>query len=221
MVTRDDKHVYRNEKEEIYLSVTQQLAIAGMVDFSMVRQEDLNYAAQRGQYVHEAVGLYLYDDLDVEGLDDSYRGYVKGFIKFMLENNIKVYSSEEIIYDDDLRTAGAYDIVCASFKGGEYANAVIEIKTPDTLPKTTGLQTAGYKHLYNKGMQGPRIVGRWALRLRNNGKYSLTKMINKNDISIFKYICHTNWWCLSNGIIPVGAKSDKKVEQLCKSIIEG
>lgn len=222
MVTCDADHIYRNEAGEIYLSVTQHLQISGLVDFSMCRQEDLEYAAMRGQYVHEAVNMYLHDDLELEGLDDQYRGYVKAFIKFMKENKINACSSEEIVWSDELKTAGSYDFICDSliFKG---YGALFEIKTSASLPKTTGIQTAAYKLLYNGGdlLRSTRsVLERWSLLLNNKGTYRL-KSYKETDDKIFKSIVRLNWWALSNGIIPVGARSNEKVYQLCKSIING
>lgn len=221
-IKRSKDHIYRNEKGEIFLSVTQHLQIAGLVDYSMVKPADLEFAALRGQYVHKAHYLYLLDDLEVGSLDKEYRGYCEAFVRFYKEQNIEVWDSENIVYSDDLRTAGTPDIICASFKSGDYAGAVIEIKTPTILPKTIGLQTAGYKCLYNEmPSKEVAVVGRWALLLKNNGKYSLIKQVNKRDQGAFRNIVHANWYALSNGIIPIGAKTDPKTWELCKSIING
>jgi hypothetical protein len=222
MVTRSLEHIYRNEKGEIYLSVTQQLQIAGLVDFSMVRPEDLEYAGLRGQYVHEAVHLYLYDDLDVESLDLAYKGYVKGFIKFSEEHSLLPISSEEIVYSDILRTAGAYDLV--GWEMGNFGGApvMIEIKSTATMPITASLQASAYLKFYNQDKcSSDYIENAYGLHLQNNGTYKLYKYKWRDDFRIFQKICHINWWALSNKIIPVGAHNNENVYNLCELIIKG
>jgi hypothetical protein len=215
MITRDSNHIYRNEKGETYISVTQQLKIYGLIDFSMVRKEDLDYAAERGSHVHHAHYLYLLDDLVVDSLDESYKGYVKAIIKFYKEQNIEVWDSESIVYSDKLRTGGSFDLMC-SFNG---YGSVVEFKTPVVMPKTTGLQTAAYKMLWNESKPQNFVVHRYGVQLFNNGRYKIHKYENQQDKFVFANIAHTNWYALSNRIIPVGAKSDPDIYAICKEIV--
>jgi hypothetical protein len=213
MITRDNNHIYRDDGGEPYISVTQHLQIAGLVDYSMCRTEDLIYAAERGKYVHEAINMYLYDDLDVEGLDESYRGYVQAAIKFL--ESITVLSSEEIVCDPDLRTAGQYDLIgrCDLMK------TLVEFKTCSTLPSTTSLQLSGYKHLdYVYGNRDEPIMRRMAVLLKNNGSYTVHEFKDKNE-PWFVRIARNNWAALNAGIIPLGAKASDETYNLCREII--
>lgn len=215
MITCDKNHIYRNDKGEIYLSVTQHLTISGLQDFSMCRKEDLDFAALRGKYVHKAHYMYLLDDLVVDNLDAAYKGYCEAFIKFYKEQNIEVWDSESVLYSKNLRTAGSFDLMCL-FSG---FGSVVEFKTSAIMPKTTGLQTAAYKLLWNEREPDDLINTRIGVQLLKTGKYRMRHYVSPKDENIFRNICHTNWWCLSNRIIPLGAKADPKTYELCKEII--
>lgn len=219
MITCDSDHIYRNPEGEIYLSVTQNLIIAGLVDFSMCRPEDLEFAALRGQHVHQAVHLYWLDDLEVGSLDKAYKGYIEGFIKFIKENGIEVWSSEEIVYGELLRSAGQYDFITANKHN--HNPCFYEIKTSSTVSAITRLQVAGYQLFYNADPEHElaKIYRRACLHLRPNGTYKLIQYKDHNDEHIFRGICRANWWSLNNRIIPVGARSNEKVYNLCKEII--
>lgn len=220
MITCDVNHIYRNDEGEIYLSVTQQLIIAGLVDYSMVRREDLDFAALRGQYVHEASNMYLHDDLDLELIDDSYRGYVEGFVKFVTENGLTVWRSEELVWDEKLRTAGRFDFI-GTLRPLNSLPILFEIKTTASISPTVKLQTAAYKLFYERRDSSVTPTQRSCLHLMKNGNYKLIKYIDRNDGHAFCNIVRGNWWALNNGIIPIGAKSDPKIWELCKTIING
>lgn len=217
MVTREDQHIYRNEQGKIYLSCTQHLTIAGLVDFSMVRAADLEYAGQRGGFVHRAHYLYLLDDLCVESLDESYKAYCEAFIKFYKEQSVEVWDSENILHSDKLMTAGSFDMI-GKFNG---VGSVFEFKTSATMPKTTGLQLAGYKTLWNENKPKNLVINRWGVHLLKTGKYKLQRYEDTREKDIFKNIVKTSWWSLSNKIIPLGAKNNPETYQLCKSIVKG
>ncbi len=218
MITLDDNHIYRNDKGEIYLSVTQQLQIAGLVDFSMVKPEDLDFAKLRGKYVHKAINMYLYDDLDVGGLDGSYRCYVEGFVKFKEENGLLSYQSEEIVFNDVLKTAGTFDFIGSINSDLSSRAYMFEIKTPQTMPLTTPYQVAAYVKLWNS-MHDDKIYGGYGLHLLSTGNYRLYKYDLLKYGKKFINICHANWGALEDGIILMGAKSDPKTLELCKEII--
>lgn len=220
MITLDKNHIYRNEAGEVYLSVTQHLTIAGLVDYSMVKPEDLAYATERGKYVHEAIHLYLYDDLDIDSLDEAYKGYVEAAIKFFQQTGVEVLSAEEIVYNDLLRTAGQYDFICPM--ESKLNSQLFEIKTTSTIPVTAKLQTAAYRQFFNNGCPDGTIpiIDRHCLHLKPTGNYKvITYPRNRSDEIAFNNICRANWWALSNKIIPIGAKADPKVYELCEEII--
>lgn len=224
MIHRDESHIYRDESGKIFISVTQNLAIAGLVDFSMVKPVDLEYARLRGQYIHDAIDKHLLDDLDIEAPElEGYRDYIKAYIQFEKDHQWEAYKSEGIVYDELLRTAGQFDQVGKKGNNiGGYRLTVLDIKTAVTVSEVARLQLAAYQDFYNQDQENEnKITARICLQLLPTGKYKVFWYKDKQDIHIFKCICRTNWWALSNRIIPMGAQKDKKVLALCQEIIKG
>lgn len=217
MISRDAHHIYRNEKGEIYISMTQHLQIAGYVDFSMVTPQVLEAAGERGQNVHSAVKLYLDDDLSPID-NEPYAGYVRGFERFCKETGFEAWLSEGMVWSDNLRTAGTFDIVgTMASTGMNNFPFMIEIKTPSVLPLTAALQVSGYCHLWNSQCL-PKVLRGYVLHLKNNGTYKMTQTSGEL-IPWFERMARNNWNALNTGIIPVGAKADPKVHRLCQEII--
>jgi len=217
-VERDDSHIYMHEGN-VYLSCTQHIQIAGLVDFSMINPVILAHAALRGQYVHDAVRLYLNDDLDIGTLDESYAGYVQGFVKFCKDHNLEVWDSESIIWSDRLRTAGTFDFVGKISSDHAYAY-MFEIKTSSAMPLTIGLQLAGYVKLWNK-CRDNNIFGGYGLLLKKNGTYSLTKYDLLKYGDWFESIVRCNWNAIDSGMIPIGTKENSKLHDLCETLTNG
>jgi hypothetical protein len=211
-ITCDENHFYR-VGGKLILSTTQQIAIAGLIDYSQISKETLDYAAERGIFVHDAVYLYLYDDLDMDSLDESYAGYVHATIKFLGESGFEVHESEEVIYSERLRTAGKPDLL-GKYQG---SHAIVEWKTGSLMMPTTALQLAGYEILEDS----KHFTRRLGVHLKPNGNYRIHEYKDKQDMLVFSGICRANYWALSNKIIPTGARDDEKLKELCERIIKG
>lgn len=220
MILRDDQHIYRNEKGKIYLSCTQHLTIAGLVDFSMVKETDLEHARTRGTFVHDAVRMYLNNDLNTDNPMEGYRGYVEAFIKFSKEHNLTVWDSEGFIKSDKLMTAGEFDLVGMINSDVSSPAYLFEIKTPTTMPLTAPLQVAAYVKLWNECKKN-KIFGGYGLHLKKNGTYRLYKYDLIKYGKWFESIVRCNWNALSEGIIPTPAKANPQILNLCKTIIGG
>ena len=214
MVNRDSNHIYRNEAGKIYISVTQHLVIAGWSDFSMIDADTLEYASDMGTFVHEALNMYVEDDLDLYSIKGQlYEPYVLAGIKFLKENNVKVWDCNVLVWDDQLRTAGEMD-----FTGTLRNDArmiIFDWKT-GAKTKTTAIQLSGYGCLNSKEVI-PKLL---EVQLKKNGKYSTEYHDHNKEKGAFKSICRSNWHALARGIIPVGAKNNENVHNLCKTIIK-
>lgn len=220
MVTRDDNHVYRNDQGKIYIGVTSHLQIAGLVDFSMVNPVDLGHAKARGGYIHEAVRLFLNDDLDMGDSMEGYKGYVNAFIKFSKDHQLKVWDAEKILHISLLRTAGQFDFVGEISSDNAGYGHMFEVKATAIMPPTAPLQVAAYVKLWNNNREN-KIFGGYGLHLKNKGTYRLYKYDLSKYMPWFDSIVRCNWNALSEGIIPLGAKTNENTHNLCKSIIEG
>lgn len=213
MVTRDNNHIYRNKAGKIYISVTQQLVISGWSDFSMIDPDTLEYAGERGKFVHDALNLSFLDDLNLESIKGvPYEPYVLAGIKFIKENNIKIWDYNILVWNDNLRTAGEMDFIGTMGKNPRMV--IFDWKT-GVKTKTTPIQLAGYGHM-NKKSSNPLLM---EVDLKKTGSYSIDSYHYAAEKEAFKSICRGNWHALSRGIIPVGAKNNDNVYQLCKTII--
>lgn len=216
MVKRDENHVYRNEKGLIYLSNTQHLVIAGWSDLSMVNGEDLEYAQERGTHVHNALNMFVEDDLDLGALENEpYKGYVDAGIAFLKATGFVPYNTNVIVFNDLLRTAGEIDMV------GRLANSkqevILDWKT-GAPSAVTAIQLSGYNSMYISGkLPCERIL--LEANLKDNGGYTTIAHDRKKNQSTFEQIARVNWKALSMGVIPVGAKNDPQIYELCKTII--
>lgn len=216
MVNRDENHVYRNKDGLIYISNTQHLAIAGWSDFSMVDGETLEYACQRGTYTHDALNMHVDDDLDLESLEGQpYKPYVEAGIAFLEQTGFIPHETNKIVWSDLLRTAGELDMI-GNFPG-ESKTTILDWKTGSPSP-TTAIQLAGYNLMNCKG--NPFFVENKEVNLKGNGKYKIIAHDRKKHNSTFEQMCRLNWKALSMGIVPVGAKNDPQIYELCKTIIK-
>lgn len=219
MITRDKDHIYRNEKGEIYISMTQHLQIAGYVDYSMVPFEVLETARIRGGHVHDANYLLINDDLDLsEPLDKTYAGYVNAFMRFCEETQIKPWAGEELVWSDELRTAGGFDLVGSIGFDKHATGHVFEAKTTAVYYEhTTALQVAGYIHMWNKTRKKKLFKG-WGLHLRKNGTYRLHEVDIKKYDPWFQAMVYSNWCAVNDGLMTVGVKGSEEITALCNLI---
>jgi hypothetical protein len=218
-INRDENHIYRDDNGKIYLSVTQHLQIAGLIDFSMVTPQALDIASERGTYVHDAVNLWLDDDLDMDSIDNSYLRYVNGAISFLENSDFESWESNLMVWSERLRTAGETDLLGEMRK----SPAILDWKTGVKSP-TTPLQLSAYSFLYNESNpNNKKHFKLLEINLTSDGKYRIADHTNnyRQYIGIFQSICKMNWWALSNGVVPVGAKNDPNIYELCKTIING
>jgi hypothetical protein len=169
-----------------YASVTQIIADAGL--YGDAARYFTEYAAERGSFVHKAIELYLAGTLDESTVDPAIQGYLDAFVKFIGDTNFYPTHSEQVFYSVTLRVAGRPDLI------GPLNNhaAIIDIKTSITPSPVTGIQLAGYEYLY--GTLGKRF----ALHLKDDGKYRLHEYTDRNDRAVFLAAVTLNHWKQEN-----------------------
>lgn len=166
-------------------SVTQTIQLSGLGDdFSHVPEDRMTYARRRGNMVHAACHYYDDGDLDLETVDPKIRGYVDAYIKFRTEKPIKVIAVEKKMVTLDFgpyALAGTPDLVC--WMDGR--RVVVDRKTSQHMSKAMGLQTAGYKILWNVKNPKAPVSERYGLRLEITGKYKLVAHADPDDAAAF------------------------------------
>lgn len=100
----------------------------------------LEAARDFGTHVHQACHLYNQNDLIEEELDHALVPYLRQYKRFLSDTGFVVVESEQLVYHETMRYAGALDIRGA-FRGSTW---VVDIKS-GVVPSTVGAQTAGYQ----------------------------------------------------------------------------
>lgn len=173
----EESHIYSYHGEK-FLSVTQVIRLAGLGDdFSAVPGPVMARAQRRGSMVHLATQFYDEGCLDMATVHESIRGYVDAYIQFRKDRPIKVIEVEKRMVDVGLGLAGTPDLIC--FMGGR--RCVIDKKTSQAMSKSMGLQTAGYKMLWNAQHPFQPVYDRYGLRLEKSGKYKLVAHDDYDD----------------------------------------
>lgn len=182
------KHEYRLEGA-LLPSVTQ--ILEPLVDFSGIPSAVLNRARERGTAVHRACELYLLGDLDEASLDEEIAPYYYQFRRFLRESGFRAHQSEMLVWSERYRYAGTLDLA------GDLRKrlVLIDIKTPITMPRSTGPQTAAYEAAYREreGIDPRKKIRRFGLKLRPE-KYELVPFDSERDMSVFLSMLTVHRW---------------------------
>lgn len=174
-----EHHVYRVDGK-VLPSVTQ--IIAPLYDFSMVREELLELARERGSAVHIACELDDQGDLDEASVDPRIRPYLEGWRRFRYDNEFEVESIEERLQHPIHGYAGTLDRV-GILKG---KRILLDIKTTSALHPAVGVQLAGYLDARTLANPVQLITRRYAIQLRRDGTYRLQPYDRPDDRAVFQ-----------------------------------
>jgi len=133
------------------------------------------YARERGTFVHLATHLDDTGELDESSVDATVEPYLVAYRRFKKESGFIPSGSEVRLYSPVHRFAGTLDKV-GTFK--DITCAIIDLETGAHQP-TKAIQTAGYEILKGSPYK------RFALQLKNDGKYTLHAFTDRQDKQIF------------------------------------
>jgi CRISPR/Cas system-associated exonuclease Cas4 (RecB family) len=156
MTKQTKGHVYsfNKEKHEHHIDgirvpgTTGILKAEGFIDYKFASPD----AMHRGTYVHAACHLINKHDLDFDGLNPQYAGYVEAYLKFWNEHmsGKTITSSEENVYSFQWMFAGILDIIING-------DTLIDIKTSKVKASWWKYQTAAYALAWNE-MKGKKVI---------------------------------------------------------------
>ncbi len=174
-----ETHSYFLGKNRL-IGVSEAIQAAGLNDFSMIKPEVLEHAAQRGKAVHAACHYLDDGDLDWATVSPEIEPYVRAWERFKSETGLIINEAEYPRYHATLGFAGTPDRLVTI--GGK--NGTLDIKTyrPDGV---TGIQLAAYSYLSFGPQPSFEVPRRWGLWLKNDGKYQLTDYADRGDERIF------------------------------------
>lgn len=168
-------HEYRL-RGRVLPSITQTLKATGWINEEYYDEQ----GRQRGIAVHAACQYLIEGDLDWLSLASEHVGYVNGFQRFLNETGFKALVVEEKLYSEVYWFAGRPDL----FGGLGAERAVIDIKTGGT-GLWTALQTAGQAVLLRERLPVLEPIARYALKLTQEGNYSLEPHKSPLDMPMF------------------------------------
>ncbi|KKN10020.1 hypothetical protein LCGC14_1040750 [marine sediment metagenome] len=163
-------------------SVTQALRESGLTDSFMPSDQ---YYADFGTAVHQAVHYYNEGDLDMDALDPELLPCVQGWIDWKAHAKFEPVVSELIVCDPIFCYAGTLDMI--GLMSGHRRPVLIDLKTGQ-VPKTAGLQMAGYAHCL------PFKVDRLAVQLPRDGGFKTHTFKDDQDEKVFlAALAVANW----------------------------
>lgn len=180
-------HTYRMENGEILPSVTTVLKDMGF--YGNAESWFTEESATRGTYVHRLIQYYLEGTLDFRTIDDGLRPYLDAWQRFEVDTGFSPMEIEKAMASETHRFAGTVDYVGLLSCGP----SIIDLKSGAVGP-VVGLQTAGYELLLDKP------VKRFALQLKDDGRYKLTEFKDRNDRRVFQAALAVWWYQRNNKI---------------------
>jgi hypothetical protein len=175
-------HTYTVEGVK-FPSVTQILQAMGFVDTAFFTE----HARTRGKYVHQIIGWSVTGEIDESTIDPELQGYLDAWGAFIRDTGFISTATEKPMGSILHRFAGTPDHIGMLNK----QEAVVDAKTGAIAP-WVGLQLAGYEIL------AARPLKRFALALKEDGKYSLKAFTDRQDSQIFKAALAVYWWQKNN-----------------------
>lgn len=154
-------------------------------EYRSIDAETLRRAQERGTAVHRACELYDKDQLDFSSLDPTIAPYLEAYINFLSETGFSPQVIEQSVNSQKYGYAGTLDRIGTPKRSKHRWQ--VDIKTSVVLGKTVGPQTAAYDQAAREcGLISTKEkVSRFALQLRDDGKYRLTPFDSASDFSIF------------------------------------
>lgn len=164
--------------------------LAPLSTYAGVPQHILETAAERGNYVHKACEMLIWETLDEDSLSEESKPYIAAFKKFLADTGFAAEQTEERIFHKTLLYAGTLDI------GGVFPvrgrmkkpkRALVDLKTTFKLLQSVGPQTAAYFEAWNSTHEkDEQFEERYGLQLKKDGTYKLNPYKSLNDMNIFR-----------------------------------
>ncbi|MDP2317499.1 MAG: hypothetical protein Q8P41_31735 [Pseudomonadota bacterium] len=192
LVFEEDVHRYRLDGEVIP-GITSVLKRAGMIEDGFYSTE----ARDRGTAVHLAIQYLLEGCLAFETVDPSLLGYVEAFQRFVTESGIEFLERPELLVGSEtLRYATLVDGV------GRIGRQVYVLNWKSGAAEPFHpVQAAGEAIAYVEAYGAASIwtLGRAALYLGNDGRYSFHEHKRKGDLDDFRAAVRVAHWNEQHG----------------------
>lgn len=179
-----DNHSYIDLSGQRVLSVTQAIKIAGLVDFSMVPPQVLQYACDRGRLVHQGCAtIDRGESLDDVEIPEPVMPYLEAWMRFL--SDMRFVPDPDWVEVPMIVNLFGHRIGMTPDTVGTIGSilTVIERKATASKHPAWKLQTAGY--LLGLNASGQQVRQRMAVQLLKTGKYSLDPHEDDSDFHTF------------------------------------
>ncbi len=158
--------------------------------YADVPKHILDVASDRGNYVHRACEMYLWETLDEDSLTEESKPYIQGFKKFMDDTGFLAEHTEARVHHSKLLYAGTMDlggVLPVRGRMKKPRRVLIDLKTTFKLLQSVGPQTAAYFEAWNSTHEkDEQFTERYGLQLKKDGTYKLQPYTSLNDMNIFR-----------------------------------
>jgi hypothetical protein len=161
------------------IGVSEAIGAAGLKSFDRINPEVLEHARQRGIAVHSACHFLDEGELDRATVTEEIEPFVRAWEKFKVDTGVVFTEIEKPLYHATHEIAGRPDRIIR-LNG---VRGVLDIKTYKA-DRVTGVQLAAYA-LLRFGPQTFDPPQRWAVWLKNDGKYSMDRFEDRGDEAVF------------------------------------
>lgn len=194
----EDGHQYLLDGKPLP-SVTTILAEAGLTDWTHCSE----WARERGSLVHKAIHIELTTGLDWSTVDELFHPYISAELQAIKDLDAEIVASELRVVSRMYGYAGTLDRLIRLPRNGRRVLALWDTKTGPVVD-AYGLQTAAYAEALDEmklpELNGERVKERYALRLKQDGTYSLEPFTDRQDIVNFHAAVRIANWKRQRGI---------------------
>ena len=182
-------------------NVTSLLKDYGLIDFTGVPEDRLEYKSALGSAVHYAAFLFDQGNLDEESLHPDIVPYFQGYKKFREITGFEPRYSELKLYSKKWRFAGTLDLQGPFEWKEQEVESIIDIKCSWELYPSNGPQIAAYKLAFEEMFRSIKIKARFVLQLKPNGNYEVDLCKDADDQTTFLSALHLHHWKIRKGIL--------------------
>jgi len=160
----DEGHQYFWNDKRIP-GVNEMLSAVGINDFSGIPEDRRESAFHFGDVVHKTCEYHDKGTLEIKSIDELTQGYLRGWIKFINEFDIKFISIEGKEYSKRYGFAGRHDRIGESTRKFMPVRWLIDIKTNISPAKNDDLKLMFYKMLWEENHPELKINGMMTVHL--------------------------------------------------------
>jgi hypothetical protein len=191
----EDTHTYLDNRGGKVVSVTQAIAMCGLVDYRFVKQEVLEWKSSLGMAVHRGIELMVQNDIDWDTIADAAMGFMIGADTWFREMNFVSEEQEQqgihSLYG--MQYGYRFDHRGELTYRGRRRKAIVDIKCTSNASPAWALQLAGYEMPSPKLPNGERYL-RVALKLSADGKCKPYFFEDPSDERVFTSLLPVAIW---------------------------